>query len=150
MRKEPLYRKVNTKARGVHHHSGPDARHERNTKEGISSKMTKSDRRGLDYTPLYKFMISKVGQDFDKVFSEAISRLDKEDPIYHIVDDKREYMMSENAIFPTLKVDENNILQLVNPSLKNEDFSPSCPCCTHTFNGKALVKKYSPNRPFTV
>jgi hypothetical protein len=150
--KEPLYRKVNTKALHHHHQVGNDARHDRNTKKGISEKMSQGAKRGLDYTPLFRFLQSRVGQDFDKVYSEAISRLDQEDPIFWIVIrpeyeqksniGKIEHVRLENAIFSALYVDENNILQYITPNLKNEQFAPSCPCCTHTFNGKPLIRKY--------
>jgi len=42
-------------------------------------------RRGLDYTPLYRFLLSKVGADWDDVHSEAVSRLDEEYPIFFVV-----------------------------------------------------------------
>lgn len=144
--KEPLYRKVNTKARGVHHNKGGDARHDRNTKSGVSEKMKRGVERGLDYTPLYRFLMSKVGQNFDIVYSEAVSRLDNEDPIWFMVlrdrDNRRYVRIGESSYYSALIVDENNLLQLADPSLKNEDFAPSCSCCTHTFNGKPLIRKY--------
>jgi hypothetical protein len=150
--KEPLYRKVNTKARGVHHNKGGDAKYDRNTKKGFE-KMKQGVQRGLDYTPLYRFLLSKVGQDFDTVFSEAVSRLDKEDPIWHIVirpeenltiriEPARYICSGESTFYSALYVDDNNVLQLVDPNLKNEDFAPGCTCCTHTFNGKPLLRKY--------
>lgn len=154
--KEPLYRKVNTRARNVHHHSGSDAKYDRHTKHGMSTKMKHGIHRGLDYTPLYRFLISKVGQPFDRVYSEAVHRLDKPDAIYHIILDKDnlgDIMMrygsekgyvkcGEGSYYSQLFVDENGILQFVNPQLKNEDLKPSCGCCTHTFNGKVLINKY--------
>ena len=88
--KKPLYRKVNTTARGCHHQSGQDFKHERHTKKGEqlnkqSVKMKRGVERGLDYTPLYMFLLSKVGKKWDDVYSEAISRLDKSEPIFYIV-----------------------------------------------------------------
>jgi len=146
-RKEPLYRKVNTKARNVHHNSGSEARYDRNTKKGINKSMKKGVERGLDYTPLYRFLLSKVGKNWDEVHSEAVSRLDHEDPIYHLVarhegDKKESVRCGESAYYSGLYVDENNTLQKVNPNLKNEDFFPGCHCCTHTFNGTPLQKTY--------
>lgn len=148
-KQEKLYRKVNTTARGVHHHKGGDAKYDRNTKKGISAKMKNNDRRGLDFTPLYRYLQSKVGQNFDIVYSAAVKRLDNDEAIWYIVDNekKSEYMYNEKAIFSKLYVDENNILQFINPNLKNEDFAPSCPCCTTTFNGKPLLRKYSTETP---
>lgn len=140
---KPLYRKVNSKARWCHHQSGPDAKHDRNTKQGIQRSMKKGVKRGLDYTPLYKFLLSKIGEDWTKVHSEAISRLDHEDPIFYMVAkndaEKNDYVFcGTNACYSGLYVDADNKIQKVNPALKNEDFYPACPCCTHTFNGTTL------------
>jgi len=149
--KEPLYRKVNTKARGHHHHTGPDAKFERNTKNGMSEKMKQGVQRGLDYTPLFRFLLSKVGKNFDEVYSEAVSRLDKDEPIFWMVKDKDDvsdrsnknaYFYSENSIWSRLIVDKDGLLQLMDASLHNENFVPGCSCCTHTFNGKPLIRKY--------
>ncbi len=143
---KPLYRKE-ADARNNHHRKGGDAKYDRNTKKGVSKSMKKNVQRGLDYTPLYKFLLSKVGQDWDKIHSEAISRLDKEEPIYYLVarneTEKRDTVMcGESSRYSGLYVDENNLLQKVNPELTNEMLYPSCDCCTHTFNGVVLVKTY--------
>lgn len=145
--KEPLYRKVNTKAYNVHHNKGSDANYDRNTKKGVSKSMKKDVNRGLDYTPLYRFLLSKVGQDWDSVHSEAISRLDKEEPIYHLVarndSEKRDIITcGESSRYSGLYVDENNKLQLVNSDITNEKIYPRCHCCTYTFNGKVLSNSY--------
>jgi hypothetical protein len=143
-----LYRKVNTNTQHVHHNTGSDAKYDRNTKSGLNKNMKKDVQRGLDYTPLYMYLLSKIGQDWDKIHSDAIKRLDKEEPIYHLVakndTEKRDYVnCGESSHYSGLYIDENNTLQKVNPNLKNEDLIPSCPCCTHTFNGKVLVKKHN-------
>ena len=155
MQKEikPLYRKVNTKARGVHHQSGSDASYSRNTKKGISKSMKRNKERGLDYTPLYKFLLSKVGQDFDSIHSEAVSRLNSEDAIYHLVitniTDRRLHatergfvICGDKSYYSALYIDDNNKLQKIKPELKNEDLFPSCWCCTHTFNETPFVKTW--------
>lgn len=146
--KEPLYRKVNTKARGVWHHKGLDAKHTRNTKDGLTKKMKQNVQRGLDHTPLYKFLLSKVGKPWVDTLKEAQSRLDKDEPIYSMVilgddlskigDTTSGFFNYENSKFSTLIVDENGLLQKMKPELKNEDFYPSCSCCTFTFNGTVL------------
>ena len=159
-RKEPLYRKVNTKAHNVHHNIGKDASRDRNTKNGMSTKMKRHVERGLDYTPLYRFLHSKVGQNFDKVYSESVSRLDSPDAINHIVLDPtnlkdvlqkgglRPFVISgESSYYSSMFVDRNGDLQFVDPSLKNEDFAPGCTCCTHTFNGKPFLRKYQSEQP---
>jgi hypothetical protein len=145
--KSKLYRKVNTKARGVHHNFGQDfkdSRHKkRETLEQIKGKMFGKKERGLDYTPLFRFLLSKVGSDWNEVFSEAKARLDKTDPIFWIValkeHEKEDYVrLGESSYYSGLYVDENNILQVCNPDLKAIDMKPSCSCCTHTFNGKVF------------
>lgn len=145
MHKSPLYRKVNTRARGVHHHFGGDYRHERNSKavaqfEGPKASMHGKRQRGLDYTPLFKFLLSKVGLRWDDVFSEAVARLDKKDPIYWLVAraevERKEYVcMGDATYFSGLYVDDEGFLQRINPALSVEDMTPRCTCCTHTFNG---------------
>jgi hypothetical protein len=151
-RKEPLYRKVNTRARGIYHHKGGRARWARGTKaakqnEAERGSMHPGGQNGLDYTPLFRFLLSKVGCDWDEVHSEAVSRLDKQEPIYWMValnqTEKNSYIIcGGNSYYNGLYVDEDNRLALVNPDLKNEDLESSCPCCTHTFNGVPLVRKY--------
>lgn len=151
-RQKPLYRKVNTRARGVFHGGGGDYKHARNTKQEKQNQSTRGSmggkqQNGLDYTPLFRFLLSKVGQDWTKVHSEAIARLDHEDPIFWIVarkdTEKRPVVgISENSYYNGLYIDENNKLALVDPEVRNEDLEPDCPCCTHTFNGIPLVRKF--------
>ena len=143
---KPLYRKEADK-RNNHHFKGGDAKYDRNTKKGVSKSMKKNVQRGLDYTPLYKFLLSKVGEDWDLVHSEALSRLDKEEPIYHIVARNDIEMIDyticgESSYYSKLFVDADNKLQKVNPELKNEDLYPHCWCCTYTFNGTKLQKTW--------
>jgi hypothetical protein len=143
--KKPLYRKVNTRARGVRHNFGGDFKYSRNTKrdtlEQVKGSMHGKKERGLDYTPLFKFLLSKVGEDWSEVFSEGNSRLDKTEPIYWIValneEDKEEYIrVGESSYFSGMYVDDDGKLRLVNPELEAKDMKPFCDCCTHTLNGK--------------
>jgi flagellar capping protein FliD len=160
--KEPLYRKVNTRTHGVWHTFGSDAKYDRNTKKGMSKSMKRGKQRGLDYTPLFRFLLSKVGEEWGSVYSEAKSRLDSEDPIFWMIDLGNNpnkatpfynpiwdavFSINENAKFSKLIVDDNGLLQFKNPLVSNEDLEPSCPCCTHTFNGKVLIKKFKPSTP---
>ena len=145
-KKQPLYRKVNTKARGVHHHFGGNYRNDRRSKN-YSVGMSKGKRRGLDYTPLFQFLLSKVGQPWDQVHSEAVSRLDKEEPIYYIVSLDRTraqdvVLVGESSYYSGLFVDEQGILQITAPHIGPGNLEPSCACCTHTLNGKVFTKKY--------
>ena len=143
--KSKLYRKVNTKARAVRHDFGGDFSKTRNAKkeslQQVSGTMYGRKERGLDYTPLFRFLLSKVGSSWDEVYSEAKARLDKPDPIFWLValeeSEKKDYVrIGESSCFSGLFVDDDGILQITNPDLRAVDMKPSCNCCTHTFNGK--------------
>jgi len=141
--KEPLYRKVNTQTHGVHHATGGDYRTERSGEarsEASRASMHGKRRRGLDYTPLFRFLLSKVGSEWNAVFSEAVPRLDHPDPIFWLVarheGERRELVrVGESSYFTGLYVDDDGILRIVNPDLRPDDLVPSCSCCTHTLNG---------------
>jgi hypothetical protein len=145
MQKSPLYRKVNTRARGVHHHFGGDYRNERKSKavgefDSARESMHGKRQRGLDYTPLFKFLLSKVGKRWDDIFSEAVARLDRKGPIFWLVArsdiERRDFVCTgEATYFSGLYVDDDGLLQIVNPELGAEGMAPQCTCCTHTFNG---------------
>lgn len=143
--KSKLYRKVNTRTHNVHHNFGGDFKYSRNKKretpEQTKGTMYGKKERGLDYTPLFRFLLSKVGSHWDDIFSEAKSRLDKPEPIFWVValneDEKEDYIRAgESSYYSGLYVDNNGILQISNPDLKAIDMKPFCNCCTHTFNGK--------------
>lgn len=131
---------------------GGDYRHDRNTKKELDSDESRGTmhgikQHGLDYTPLYKFLLSKVGRQWDEVYSEVIARLDKKEPIFWMVaiQDKgrKNYFCSgESSYFSGLFVDAQGTLQIVNPMLNNKSTYPICPCCTYTFNGFVFSKKY--------
>lgn len=142
-RKEPLYRKVNTQTHGVHHETGGNYRTERKAaahSEASRGSMHGKRKRGLDYTPLFKFLLSKVGSEWDSIYSEAVDRLDRPDPIFWLVarheSERLEIVrIGESSYYSGLYVDDAGILRVVNPDLRPEDLTPSCSCCTHTFNG---------------
>ncbi|CAM3149259.1 hypothetical protein KADA111694_06110 [Kaistella daneshvariae] len=143
--KSKLYRKVNTKTFNVRHDYGSDFSKTRHSKkeqrQQVLGSMSAKKDRGLDYTPLYRFLLSKVGKNWDEVYSEAKSRLDKTDEIFWMValkeEDKKEFVRcGESSYFSGLFVDENGILQLSNADLTAKDMVPFCTCCTHTLNGK--------------
>lgn len=106
-------------------------------------------RRGRDYTPLFRFLLSRVGADWTETHREALARLDTEEPIFWMVarteaEKKPRVCLGENSYFSGLYVDDRNRLALVDPSLRLEDMEPYCPCCTHTFNGKPFIRKFTP------
>lgn len=152
MLKPPLFRKVNTRARGVHHHFGGDYRHQRNTKTELRSAAVRQGmhgnrRRGLDYTPLFKFLLSKVGQRWDDVYAEAASRLNWPEPIFWLVarhqHEQRDYVrIGEASYYSGLYIDEAGVLQVANPKLGPSSLPPLCACCTHTFNGIRFTQSF--------
>ena len=153
MPKPPLYRKVNTQARGVHHLTGGSYRHERNTKRELLSDSPRTSmhgkvRRGLDYTPLFKFLLSKVGAEWNQVYAEAVARLDRSEPIFWLValheHERKDFVcVGESSYFSGLYVNSEGRLQKVNPSLGPSSLLPQCKCCTHTFNGHRFTKRFS-------
>lgn len=144
---EPLYRKVNTCTIRVRHHFGDDYKNFRNRKNNEAIKMKQGVRRGLDYTPLFMFLLAKVGQPWDKIYSEAVARLDKPEPIFWLValyqESAKDYIVvNSNSYFSGLYVDIEGILRKKAPHLNANSLAPSCACCTHTFNGKPFTKKF--------
>lgn len=152
-KKEPLYRKVNTTAHRVHHGRGgdfSDDRHARATQanEAVRSPMHGRRQRGLDYTPLFRFLISKVGTQWDGVFSEAVARLDRPEPIFWLValrlHERRRYVLvGESSFYNGLYVDDTGTLQLVDPQVGPSSLVPQCQCCTHTFNGTPFTRPFA-------
>lgn len=143
--KEPLYRKVNTKARNVHPDFGGDFKYSRHKKretlEQSKGAMYGKKERGLDYTPLFKFLLSRVGSKWDEVFSEAKSRLDKTEPIFWLValneNEKKDFVrVGASTYFSGVYVDNDGILQYSNRRFGVKDMIHYCTCCTHSFNGQ--------------
>ena len=142
---KPLYRKVNRTAHGASRPGGDYKR--RGRAEAQSGSMHAGRRMGLDYRPLFHFLVSKVGGDWGAIYSEAKRRLDRPEPIFWQVAlteaDRRDIvLLGESSHFSGLYVDENNRLAKVAPELRAEDMTPSCPCCTHTFNGAPFGRKF--------
>ena len=141
--KTPVYRKYNKTAFNFHLNTpGGEFRNERNTKqmkrfEGDHRSIRRT-KEGYDYTPLFKFLLSKVGQTWDDVFSEAVSRLNKQDPVFWLVDLNYEagqtptVRIGESSYYSRLTV-EDGILIKADPNAAIP--AKTCTCCTHTFNG---------------
>ncbi|MDN3222705.1 MULTISPECIES: hypothetical protein [Pseudomonas] len=146
MDKKPLYRKVNTRTWGVwrNEYTG-QYRHQRNSKSELQNNASRGSmhsnrRHGFDYTPLFRFLLSRVGRQWDEVFSEAVARLDRSEPVFWMValhesDQQETVCLGESSYFSGLYVDNQGVLQIVNPDLRAEQMTPECHCCTHTFNG---------------
>lgn len=156
--KEPLYRKVNTRARGVHHDHGGDYRHRRSRdsdalEEGADPAtrggMQGGRRRGLDYTPLFRFLLARVGDPWEEVHREALARLDRPEPIFWLVarseHERRAHVrVGESSYWSGLFVDAEGRLQRVDPTIGPETLEPACGCCTHTFNGVRFTRPWRP------
>ena len=151
--KELLYRRVNTRTHHVKH--GPEAaeaRWDRNTKAARADdrkrgSMHPGHRHGLDYTPLFRFLLSRVGQDWTAVRSEAAARLDREDPIFWLVaqgpQEEQDFVrIGHSSFWSGLKVDGANRLVRVAPALNLDDMVPYCTCCTHTLNGERFTRSF--------
>ena len=149
-REKMLYRKVNTKARNVHHHTGEDFKHSRNGKKEISSKMKQGVKRGLDYTPLYKYLIKQVGKNWDDIYSKVLPRVLDEESIFHIVSKNKETAqdycrIGESSYFSGLFINENGVLEITNKEINHSTINPFCACCTHSFNGQLFTQKFKEN-----
>ena len=149
LQKPLLYRSVNTRTHGVRHGSCAYRyeRHSKKEKRALSTRgsMHSHQRHGFDYSPLFRFLLSKVGHPWSKVFSEANARLDRPEPVFWMValheSDKEEYVRTdENSYYSGLWVDEAGLLQKVNPQLTPELMEPFYDCCTHTFNGVVFAQ----------
>lgn len=150
--KEPLYRRVNTRTWGVRHGHGGEYRWSRHAwREDRAGRgaMSGHRRHGLDYTPLFRFLLSQVGGAWVDIHREAVSRLDRPDPIFWMVArsaaEKRAFVrIGESTYYSGLYVDAEGRLARVDPALGVETMEPSCACCTHTFNGVPFVRRYRP------
>lgn len=152
VRKEPLYRKVNTRTHNVQHGGGGAFRYARNTKREKANEATRGSmhanrRNGRDYTPLFRFLLARVGHDWAEVHSEAVARLDTSEPIFWLVaraeaEKKPCVRIGESSYYAGLYVDGDGKLAIVDPDLCVEHLTPSCACCTHTFNGVPFTRPY--------
>jgi hypothetical protein len=146
LEKKPLYRKINTCTWGVRRNDyAGKYRHQRHTKaanarDAVRVSMHGKRRHGFDYTPLFRFLLSRVGRQWSEVFSEAIARLDRPEPVFWMValceSERRDYIRTDEAsYFSGLFVDDQGLLAIVAPELTAANMTTFCRCCTHSFNG---------------
>jgi len=151
-KKEPLYRKENKVSLSIKYYvrKGGEFRHQRNTKQFLNDDRSHapmhSGNYGYDYTPLFKFLLSKVGKDWNDVFSEAKSRLNKEEPIFWLVatypEAKKEIVRcDESSYYSGLYVDDDGLLQKVNPDANIENMKAAW-FETFSFNGEVVNVPY--------
>lgn len=151
--KKLLYRPRNTTARGAGRNRGGEYRHRRHAKNEVGSYAKTGRMQAVggrtpdrDYTPLFRFLLTKVGRRWADVHREAVARLDREAPIFWMVavneSDRRAMIrVGEATYFSGLYVDDDGALQLVDPTLDIATMVPRCDCCTHTFNGVRFVQR---------
>lgn len=108
-------------------------------------------QRGLDYTLLFRFLLSRVGQSSADVYREAAARLDRPDPIFWLVartatEEHACVRIGRSSYYSGLRVDAEGRLALVDPSLSLPDVEPRCACCTYTLNGTPFTRRYRDRR----
>ena len=147
---KPLWRKVNTRTRGVrgNFHGAPRVREANRrvkaaAEDGVRGKVRGGLRHGRDYTPLFRFLLKNVGRPWSEVHAEAVARLDTQEPIGWMVarsdlEEKPYFTTEESTFWSGLRVDATGRLTLVAPKLTADDLPVRCTCCTHTFNGEAF------------
>ena len=139
--KPPLYRKVNKRTHNGfwHYVSIPKLkyRYERGKKQDVFPEHLPIKRHnsiyqtGYDYTPLIKFLHAHVGQEWNAVYQECVSRLDSSKPITWMVVNVNERglvvdnypneelpkcvgrSLGEESYWSALWVDDEGILQFV-------------------------------------
>lgn len=164
--KKPLYRKIN-RTPVTDMWKGGEYRWDRAKHKKSDLKFEKMIKRGkgysdYDYAPLYYFLLSKVGQDWTAIHSEAVSRLpnikDGKEHVWDIVFRPYEYTgnpkdmcpytrYGDDSYYSTLYIDENNILRKVDPDFHVEKLNNYYLWGrgTPTFNGKRIMNHNTDN-----
>lgn len=104
---------------------------------------------GWDYTPLFKYLLSKVGQPWNDVYKDVKPRLNSTIPIHWMVSTNKDVntllgyiRVGESTYYSSLYVDNKGLLQYVDKTIDHTTLKPTCKCCTYTFNGKRFTNKY--------
>ncbi|MBR5028611.1 MAG: hypothetical protein IKX51_05255 [Bacteroidales bacterium] len=172
--KKPLYRKVNKITHnGIRYYCQETDRYrnERNKKnKSLPNQLPikrKQNRHDNDYAPLYRFLLSRVGCNWDEVWNECISRLDKVEPVLDMVVNvnKKGLAVDTSIRYPeglpemfhdfracddsqtfwsTLYVDSNGILQYVDEhyTIDDADWQDDLyGILTASWNGKPIYPK---------
>lgn len=136
---KPLYRKVNRKCLHCYDAKASHYRWQRNTKkenklieDSVShGKMHKRPSiftsHKYDYTPMIMYVLNRVGEDFDKVYSDVCKRIEGEGKVLFnkMVSKKPKeelndyFRYGEGSYYSQLYVDDENKIQKINPNLSN-------------------------------
>lgn len=130
--------------------------------EILQSKMTRKNKDGYDYTPLYQYLIKSVGRDFDLICKEVYPRIEDRSKIWDIIEKEKIYFKDGVAYYllnnecvdvtvhnsfnhwygtqdwSALYIDDNNILQFVDKNYRNFVNGKTCDWETVTLNGKKV------------
>lgn len=156
---KPLYRKWNTRVLSPSYWLnlwGGDYRHERskhkNDFETTKLPMKKNRGAGYDYTPLYQYLRSHVGENWNDIYSKILPRLPdtKEGreawTIFVLQPGEKVRPLvryGPRSMFSALYIDEKNLLQVVDPTVGvehcNAPYGKDFPE-TYTLNGKRIMK----------
>ena len=154
MKVDKLYKKQNNKSLMTRNYQpfNPEFKWKRNSKEmknfdGNKQSMT-SKKHERDYTPLFLFLIASVGNKADDVYSIAKRRSDERFQEYwnYMFDGSEFHRMGENSYYSGLMIDENGLIQKVDPTLEGRldqfMYDAGYDKWTQSFNGKV----YKPNK----
>ncbi len=156
---KPLYRKQNTRVLNPGYwiwSNGGDYKWERhshkNDFETTKLSMKKDRGASYDYTPLYWYLRKHVGENWNDIYSSILPRLpntkDGREAWTYFVNQPYEkkkpvVCYGPRAYYSALYIDENNLLQIVDPALGVEHFNATYGRDfpeTYTFNGKRIIK----------
>lgn len=152
---KPLYRKVNRKSsyqcRCAEAKGGRFAwaRHSKAMRQfdGRHLPMSRATSNylstGYDYTPLFRYLLSRVGDPWDDIYAYVKPRLNTTEPIWHIVSQPgipasrgSFFCLGEGSYWSRLWIDDEGRLQRVDPTQANAE--PGCWCHTYSFNGSRI------------
>jgi len=143
---KPLYRKENKVSLSNKYNvlTGSEYRYQRRSKAFLNDdrnhKSMTSGKYGYDYAPLFRFLLSKVGSDWDKIYAEAKARLNDTKPIFWMValreSERRDFVnVGESTYYSGLFVDDDGILAIVNQNISPAELPEPYPGETISFNG---------------
>lgn len=153
---KPLYRKVNRKSsyqcRCTEAKGGRFAwaRHSKAMRQFDGRRLPTRNAKspymtdGYDYTPLYRYLLSRVGEPWDDIYAYVKPRLNTTEPIWWLVsrtgfpkDNLSFCRIGEGSYWSRLWIDPEGRLQKVDPTHSHTE--PDCQCHTYSFDGSRIV-----------
>ena len=99
-------------------------------------------KHGYDYTPLFRYLLSRVGDLWEDIYTYVKPRLNTTEAIWIMVSrsgypqESSYFCLSEGSYWSQLWIDDEGRLQRVDPTQANA--SPGCWCHTYSFNGSRI------------